>query len=105
MVTRPRYGGCINSHLAQSCCLFWNGSSWIGYIWCSCLFTDTLSPVNFVNLEIGSFRFDSRNRAFGLYQRNPQVCYAVAYLEDRTYSKLAPFGGFAFIAGWATLLF
>ncbi|KAK1359331.1 Acetyl-CoA acetyltransferase cytosolic 1-like protein [Heracleum sosnowskyi] len=28
-----------------------------------------------------------------------------AYLEDRTYSKLAPFGGFAFIAGWATLLF
>ncbi|KAK1404332.1 hypothetical protein POM88_003937 [Heracleum sosnowskyi] len=23
MVTRPRYGGCINSHLAQSCCLFW----------------------------------------------------------------------------------
>ncbi|KAK1389137.1 transmembrane protein 256-like [Heracleum sosnowskyi] len=33
------------------------------------------------------------------------TCYAVAYLEDRTYSKLAPFGGFAFIAGWATLLF
>ncbi|KAK1370549.1 transmembrane protein 256-like [Heracleum sosnowskyi] len=32
-------------------------------------------------------------------------CYVVAYLEDRTYSKLAPFGGFAFIAGWATLLF
>ncbi|KAK1396322.1 Transmembrane protein 256 [Heracleum sosnowskyi] len=42
---------------------------------------------------------------------NPMPAYPVkqmlcrAYLEDRTYSKLAPFGGFAFIAGWATLLF
>ncbi|KAL9241192.1 hypothetical protein vseg_015329 [Gypsophila vaccaria] len=32
-------------------------------------------------------------------------CYAVALLEDRKYSTLAPVGGFAFIAGWATLLF
>ncbi|XP_074285109.1 uncharacterized protein LOC141610755 [Silene latifolia] len=32
-------------------------------------------------------------------------CYAVALLEDRKYSKLAPVGGFAFIAGWASLLF
>ncbi|KAK6918728.1 Protein of unknown function DUF423 [Dillenia turbinata] len=33
------------------------------------------------------------------------TCYAVAYLEDRKYSKVAPFGGFAFIAAWASLLF
>ncbi|KAL8170408.1 hypothetical protein V2J09_022212 [Rumex salicifolius] len=32
-------------------------------------------------------------------------CYAVAYLEDRTYGRLAPFGGFAFIGAWASLLF
>ncbi|KAL7128563.1 hypothetical protein ABFS83_13G004100 [Erythranthe nasuta] len=33
------------------------------------------------------------------------TCYAVAYLEDRTYSRLAPIGGFAFIGAWASLLF
>ncbi|XP_073308430.1 uncharacterized protein [Primulina huaijiensis] len=33
------------------------------------------------------------------------TCYAVAYLEDRTYSRVAPFGGFAFIGAWASLLF
>ncbi|XP_004243561.1 uncharacterized protein [Solanum lycopersicum] len=32
-------------------------------------------------------------------------CYAVALLEDRKYSTLAPLGGFAFIAAWASLLF
>ncbi|XVF71769.1 hypothetical protein PTKIN_Ptkin12aG0065700 [Pterospermum kingtungense] len=32
-------------------------------------------------------------------------CYTAAYLEDRKYSALAPFGGFAFVAGWASLLF
>ncbi|XP_020087445.1 transmembrane protein 256 homolog [Ananas comosus] len=33
------------------------------------------------------------------------TCYTVAYLEDRKYALPAPFGGFAFIAGWASLLF
>nr|XP_025609002.1 transmembrane protein 256 homolog isoform X1 [Arachis hypogaea] len=33
------------------------------------------------------------------------TCYTVAYLEDRKYSRLAPFGGFAFIAAWGSLLF
>ncbi|CAA2995231.1 transmembrane protein 256 homolog isoform X1 [Olea europaea var. sylvestris] len=33
------------------------------------------------------------------------TCYTVAYLEDRKYSKLAPFGGFAFIGAWASLMF
>ncbi|XP_059450601.1 uncharacterized protein LOC132181411 [Corylus avellana] len=33
------------------------------------------------------------------------TCYTVALLEDRKYSTLAPFGGFAFIAAWASLLF
>ncbi|KAL0926591.1 hypothetical protein M5K25_002830 [Dendrobium thyrsiflorum] len=33
------------------------------------------------------------------------TCYTVAYLEDRKYSTLAPFGGFAFIGAWASLLF
>ncbi|XP_015080558.1 transmembrane protein 256 homolog [Solanum pennellii] len=33
------------------------------------------------------------------------TCYAVALLEDRKYSTLAPLGGFAFIAAWASLLF
>ncbi|PON88489.1 Transmembrane protein [Trema orientale] len=33
------------------------------------------------------------------------TCYAVALLEDRKYSTLAPFGGFAFMAAWASLLF
>ncbi|KAK9285403.1 hypothetical protein L1049_024595 [Liquidambar formosana] len=33
------------------------------------------------------------------------TCYTVALLEDRKYSSLAPFGGFAFIAAWASLLF
>ncbi|CAN1858116.1 Transmembrane protein 256 homolog [Linum perenne] len=33
------------------------------------------------------------------------TCYTVAYFEDRSYSKIAPFGGFAFIAAWASLLF
>ncbi|RDX65491.1 hypothetical protein CR513_55846 [Mucuna pruriens] len=28
------------------------------------------------------------------------TCYTVAFLEDRKYSTLAPFGGFAFIAAW-----
>ncbi|KAG5560025.1 hypothetical protein RHGRI_003342 [Rhododendron griersonianum] len=32
-------------------------------------------------------------------------CYAVALLKDRKYSTLAPFGGFAFVAAWASLLF
>ncbi|XP_019162784.1 PREDICTED: transmembrane protein 256 homolog isoform X2 [Ipomoea nil] len=32
------------------------------------------------------------------------TCYAVAYLEDRKYSKIAPFGGFALIAAWGSLL-
>ncbi|WOL15475.1 hypothetical protein Cni_G24256 [Canna indica] len=32
-------------------------------------------------------------------------CYITAYLEDRKYSSLAPFGGFAFIGAWACLLF
>ncbi|KAK7300411.1 hypothetical protein RJT34_11255 [Clitoria ternatea] len=30
------------------------------------------------------------------------TCYTVAYLEDRKYSTLAPFGGFAFIAAWGS---
>ncbi|XP_073005206.1 uncharacterized protein [Typha latifolia] len=33
------------------------------------------------------------------------TCYTVAYLEDRKYASPAPFGGFAFIAAWASLLF
>ncbi|GLT29162.1 hypothetical protein SLA2020_040450 [Shorea laevis] len=33
------------------------------------------------------------------------TCYTVAFLEDRKYSLLAPFGGFAFIAAWGSLLF
>ncbi|KAH9745186.1 hypothetical protein KPL70_003967 [Citrus sinensis] len=33
------------------------------------------------------------------------TCYTVAFLEDRKYSTLAPFGGFAFIGAWASLLF
>ncbi|XAR68184.1 hypothetical protein NMG60_11003225 [Bertholletia excelsa] len=33
------------------------------------------------------------------------TCYVVALLEDRKYSTLAPFGGFAFIGAWASLLF
>uniref|UniRef100_A0A7N0RA15 Transmembrane protein 256 homolog n=1 Tax=Kalanchoe fedtschenkoi TaxID=63787 RepID=A0A7N0RA15_KALFE len=33
------------------------------------------------------------------------TCYGVAVLEDRKYSALAPFGGFAFIAAWGSLLF
>ncbi|KAE8645711.1 hypothetical protein Csa_020159 [Cucumis sativus] len=33
------------------------------------------------------------------------TCYTVALLEDRKYSSLAPFGGFAFIGAWASLLF
>ncbi|CAL0307526.1 unnamed protein product [Lupinus luteus] len=33
------------------------------------------------------------------------TCYTVAYLENRKYSTLAPFGGFAFIAAWGSLLF
>ncbi|KAH6788628.1 hypothetical protein C2S51_003634 [Perilla frutescens var. frutescens] len=33
------------------------------------------------------------------------TCYVVAYLEDRTYSRLAPLGGFAFIGAWASLMF
>ncbi|CAF2158136.1 BnaA07g04500D [Brassica napus] len=33
------------------------------------------------------------------------TCYMVALREDRKFSTLAPFGGFAFIAAWATLLF
>jgi hypothetical protein len=32
-------------------------------------------------------------------------CYVVAYAEDRKYAALAPFGGSAFIAAWASLLF
>nr|ABK22296.1 unknown [Picea sitchensis]ABK22815.1 unknown [Picea sitchensis] len=33
------------------------------------------------------------------------TCYTVALLEDRKYSSMAPFGGFAFIGAWASLLF
>ncbi|KAJ7515499.1 hypothetical protein O6H91_22G015800 [Diphasiastrum complanatum] len=33
------------------------------------------------------------------------TCYTVALLEDRNYAVLAPFGGFGFIAAWASLLF
>eukprot|EP01018_Ginkgo_biloba_P003771 Gb_15001 [translate_table: standard] len=33
------------------------------------------------------------------------TCYTVALLEDRKYSFMAPFGGFAFIGAWASLLF
>ncbi|KAH7331918.1 hypothetical protein KP509_20G057300 [Ceratopteris richardii] len=33
------------------------------------------------------------------------TCYTVAYMEDRKYSYFAPMGGFAFIGGWASLLF
>ncbi|KAJ0697626.1 hypothetical protein HanLR1_Chr10g0371021 [Helianthus annuus] len=33
------------------------------------------------------------------------TCYTVAFLEDRTYAKVAPLGGFAFIAAWGSLLF
>ncbi|XP_068668579.1 uncharacterized protein [Aristolochia californica] len=33
------------------------------------------------------------------------TCYTVALIEDKQYATLAPFGGFAFIAGWASLLF
>jgi hypothetical protein len=32
-------------------------------------------------------------------------CYTVAFLEDRKYSSLAPYGGFAFIAAWGSLFF
>ncbi|XP_047306809.1 transmembrane protein 256 homolog [Impatiens glandulifera] len=32
------------------------------------------------------------------------TCYAVAFMEDRKFSRLAPFGGFAFIGAWASLL-
>ncbi|XP_022758936.1 transmembrane protein 256 homolog [Durio zibethinus] len=32
-------------------------------------------------------------------------CYTAAYLEDRKFSALAPFGGLAFVAAWASLLF
>ncbi|KAK6919502.1 Protein of unknown function DUF423 [Dillenia turbinata] len=33
------------------------------------------------------------------------TCYVVAYMEDRRFSTLAPFGGLAFVAAWASLLF
>ncbi|CAL9097455.1 unnamed protein product [Musa acuminata var. zebrina] len=33
------------------------------------------------------------------------TCYTVAYLEDRKISFIAPYGGFAFLAAWASLLF
>ncbi|XP_042427846.1 transmembrane protein 256 homolog [Zingiber officinale] len=32
-------------------------------------------------------------------------CYMAAYVEDKHYSMLAPFGGLAFIAAWLSLLF
>ncbi|KAJ4813355.1 UPF0382 inner membrane protein YgdD [Rhynchospora pubera] len=32
-------------------------------------------------------------------------CYTAAYFENKKYSLSAPFGGFAFVAGWASLLF
>ncbi|KAL3687342.1 hypothetical protein R1sor_013651 [Riccia sorocarpa] len=32
-------------------------------------------------------------------------CYAAALMEDRSYSLPAPFGGFSFIAAWASLMF
>ena len=31
-------------------------------------------------------------------------CYAVAFSEDKSNGKLAPFGGMAFIAAWLSLL-
>lgn len=30
-------------------------------------------------------------------------CYAAALKEDRAYGKLAPYGGFAFMAAWLAL--
>lgn len=32
-------------------------------------------------------------------------CYATAMMESKEWSLPAPFGGFAFIGAWATLLF
>ncbi|KAI4383209.1 hypothetical protein MLD38_009075 [Melastoma candidum] len=32
-------------------------------------------------------------------------CYTAAWFEDKGYSTLAPLGGFAFVAAWASLLF
>ncbi|BBN04240.1 hypothetical protein Mp_3g02910 [Marchantia polymorpha subsp. ruderalis] len=32
-------------------------------------------------------------------------CYTTALMEDRAYSLPAPFGGFAWVAAWASLLF
>lgn len=32
-------------------------------------------------------------------------CYTVALLQDRSYGKMAPLGGMAFIAGWLALGF
>ncbi|OMO62538.1 hypothetical protein COLO4_33018 [Corchorus olitorius] len=39
------------------------------------------------------------------YKFYPAWCYTAAYLEDKSYSVLAPFGGFAFVVAWASLLF
>ncbi|THU51877.1 hypothetical protein C4D60_Mb06t35690 [Musa balbisiana] len=50
----------------------------------------------------------------GLYRENEEAmfsvtleerCYMAAYFEDKNYSFPAPFGGFAFVAAWASLLF
>ncbi|KAI9082247.1 hypothetical protein QN277_016901 [Acacia crassicarpa] len=32
-------------------------------------------------------------------------CYAAAFYEDRNHAKFAPYGGFAFMAAWGSLLF
>lgn len=37
--------------------------------------------------------------------RLPCRCYTTALMEDRAYSLPAPFGGFAWVAAWASLLF
>eukprot|EP00882_Tetradesmus_deserticola_P024772 GHRQ01027094.1.p1 GENE.GHRQ01027094.1~~GHRQ01027094.1.p1 ORF type:complete len:112 (+),score=26.28 GHRQ01027094.1:245-580(+) len=31
-------------------------------------------------------------------------CYASALMQDRSYGKLAPYGGFSFMAAWLSLL-
>ncbi|KAK1401802.1 hypothetical protein POM88_001407 [Heracleum sosnowskyi] len=177
MVTRPRYGGCINSHLAQSCCLFCITSEYsfsllsaadkwfaeaketqrhlnaiiygnIIYAHCQrCNMERAESlvremeeegievPIDIYHTMMDGYTIiGNEEKCLVVFERlqecgfTPSVisygclinhytkvitkagsclcrCYAVAYLEDRTYSKLAPFGGFAFIAGWATFLF
>lgn len=53
----------------------------------------------------GAHVFRPKNPAYKEVWHTASTCYAVAYLEDRKFSSLAPFGGFAFIGAWANLLF